>query len=198
AGRRMFAANDPTPSGTPTPTPTPTATATPTATPTPTPTVTPGGSGGPQCALPGISVQTDASGDTGTGTLGTVPGTPAQDITDILFAEPSQSDGIPRLAVTMKASDLTALPTNGLWHVYFKVGTTTYFTSVFNNPISGLQYEYGHVGTGSDTTDGDADGGSVSTANNTITVFVANSKAGSPGVGTMLTGIYGRTITLVG
>src|SRR5437868_13930268 len=98
----------------------------------------------------------------------------------------------------MKASDLSALPTNGLWHVYFKVGTTTYFTSVFNHPISGLQYEDGHVGTGSDTTDGDADGGSVSTANNTITVFVANSKVGSPGVGTMLTGIYGRTITLVG
>ena len=98
----------------------------------------------------------------------------------------------------MKVADLTALPTNGLWHVYFQVGSTTYFTSVFNNPVSGLQYEYGHVGTGSDTTDGDADGGSISVADKTITVVVANSKVGNPTTGTTLSGIYGRTITLVG
>src|SRR5437899_1181191 len=53
---------------------------------------------GDPCVPPGLLLLTDPSGDTGTGTLGTVPGSPAQDITEILIAEPGQPDGVARLA----------------------------------------------------------------------------------------------------
>src|SRR5205807_6898080 len=128
---------------------------------------------------------------------GTVPGTPAQDITEVLFAEPFVPDGIPRLAVTMRVADLTAIPTNGIWKVYFKVGATTYFTAVRNDPVAGIVFEYGHSGM-VDMTDGSADGGSTSVANKTLTVIVANSKVGNPTAGGTLTGIYGRTQTFAG
>src|SRR5262249_45062562 len=48
------------------------------------------------------------------------------------------------------------------------------------------------------TTLGAADAGSVDVANKTITIVIANSKVGSPTVGSTLTSIYGRTQTLVG
>src|SRR3954447_7365364 len=78
----------------------------------------------PICTIPGLSLATDATGDTGTGSVGTVPGTPAQDITEILVAEPNQGGGINRLAFTMKVADLTTLPPGGVWRVFFNVGST--------------------------------------------------------------------------
>src|SRR4051812_23313739 len=38
----------------------------------------------PVCTIPGLSLGTDATGDTGTGSVGTVPGSPQQDFTEIL------------------------------------------------------------------------------------------------------------------
>ena len=151
----------------------------------------------PQCTIPGISLTTDASGDTGTGSVGTVPGTPAQDITEILVAEPNQGGGINRLAFTMKVADLTTLPPGGVWRVFFNVGATGYFVGAVNDAVSGVAYTYGTTGT-TTTTVGNADSGSMSVANGTITVVVSNNKVGSPGVGSILTAIYGRTQTLIG
>jgi hypothetical protein len=155
----------------------------------------------PNCATPGLTIVTDASGDTGT-TVGTVPATAAQDITSVQIAEPYQSDGIDRLSVTMNvaALDTAALPASAIWRVYFKVGANTYFTTVFNDPVLGVQYQYGMIDatTGSNTTLGDADGGSINGAAKRLTVSVANSKVGSPGAGQTITGIYGRTQTLAG
>jgi len=151
----------------------------------------------PVCTIPGISLTTDPSGDTGTGSVGTVPGTPAQDITEILVAEPNQGGGINRLAFTMKVADLTTLPPGGVWRVFFNVGATGYFVGAVNDAVSGVAYTYGTTGT-TTTTLGNADSGSMSVANGTITVVVSNSKVGSPGIGSVLTAIYGRTQTLIG
>jgi hypothetical protein len=153
----------------------------------------------PNCILPGVSLITDATGDTGTGSLGTVPGTPAQDITEILFAEPYVPDGVARMAVTIRLADLSTLPASGIWRVFFKPGAsaTTYFVGAFNDPVNGMQFNYGTSGTVT-TTLGAADGGSISVSNKTITILISNSKVGSPTAGTLLSGIYGRTQTLVG
>jgi len=151
----------------------------------------------PVCTIPGISLTTDSSGDTGTGSVGTVPGTPAQDITEILVAEPNQGGGINRLAFTIKVADLTTLPPGGVWRVFFTVGSTGYFVGAVNDAVSGVSYTYGTTGT-TTTTLGNADSGSMSVTNKTITIVVSNSKVGSPGVGSILTGIYGRTQTLIG
>src|SRR2546423_8907811 len=158
----------------------------------------------PSCTLPGVSLTTDATGDTGVGSLGTVPGTPAQDITEILVAEPYTPDGVARIAFTIRLADLSSLPPSGLWRVFFTVqnappatGTTTYFVGAFNDPVAGLQYNYGRSGT-TTTTLGAADAGSISVSNKTITVLISNSKVGNPAAGQTLTAIYGRTQTLVG
>src|SRR5256885_8888176 len=98
------------------------------------------------CTPPGITVVTDATGDTGS-TLGTVPGTADQDLVSVSFAEPFQSDGVDRLAVTMKVASLdpSALAPSGIWRTYFKVGTVTWFVTVFNDPTAGAQYQYGQI-----------------------------------------------------
>jgi fibronectin type III domain protein len=151
----------------------------------------------PACTVPGVSLITDPAGDTGTGSLGTVPGTPAQDITEILVAEPNQGDGVSRLAFTMRVVDLSTLPVNGIWRIFFTVGSTTYFVGAFNDAVNGMQFNYGTAGTVT-TTVGPADSGAISVANKTFTIFISNSKVGSPAAGTTLTGIYGRTQTLLG
>jgi hypothetical protein len=153
--------------------------------------------GNPTCTLPGVSLIVDPSGDTGTGSIPTVPGTPAQDITEVLVAEPFQTDGVNRLAFTLRLADLTALPASGIWRAFFTVGSTTYFVGAFNDPLSGMQFNYGTSGTIT-TTLGPADSGAVDITNKTITIFISNSKVGGPAAGATLTGIYGRTQTLVG
>src|SRR5207244_11229537 len=86
----------------------------------------------------------------------------------------------------------------GMWRAFCAVGSTTYFVGAFNDPVAGsVQYNYGTSGTIT-TTLGAADGGSIDVANKTITIVIANSKVGSPTAATTLTGIYGRTQTLVG
>jgi hypothetical protein len=151
---------------------------------------------GDPCVAPGVSVSTDPAGDA------TPPSATQQDITEVFIAEPGQSDGVPKLVTTIKVATLdpATLPPNGNWRVYFKVGTVTYFTTVFNDPATGVRYEYGHIDpvTGSNSTLGGADGGSISGPNKTLSVVVAMSKVGSPARGTSLSNIYGRTQTLVG
>src|SRR5207237_10664287 len=132
-------------------------------------------------------------GDPGTCSLGTVPSANgSQDITEVLVAEPFTPDGVARLAFTMRVADLSTLAPSGIWRIFFTAGGTTYFVGAFNDPVNGLQFNYGTSGTVT-TTLGAADGGSTSTSNKTITVFISNSKVGNPTAGPMLTGIYPRT-----
>ncbi len=158
---------------------------------------TSGFAAGDPCVVPGVSVATDPAGDA------TPAGaSPQQDITEVFIAEPGQSDGVPKLVTTVKVAALTpaTLPPNGNWRVYFKVGAVTYFTTVFNDPNTGVRYEYGNIDpvTGSNSTIGGADGGSISAADKTLSVVIAMSKVGSPAPGSSLANIYGRTQTLVG
>ena len=82
------------------------------------------------CVAPGLTVVTDPTGDTGTGSLGTAPGTPAQDITDVFFAEPAQPDGVSRIIATIRVADLTTTPASGMWRAFFAFGGTTYFVEI--------------------------------------------------------------------
>ncbi len=179
--------------GSPSPTPTPTATATP----TPTPPVGP-----PNCTPPGVQVVSDPANDQNPAGQGN------QDIVSVSFAEPAQEDDGERLYVTLKVRgpvDPSALPPNASWRVHFKHGTITWFVTVSTydptspGPPSGVSYEYGQIDplTGSNSTIGDADGGSVN-ADGTLTVIVSNSLVGSPAAGTVLSEIRGTSQLLVG
>ncbi len=178
-------------SGTPTPTPTPTV--------SPTPSPTP--DGGP-CIPPGVQVVTDPANDNA------APGQGDQDILAVSFAEPAQVDGSDRLYITMTVRgplDPDNLPLNGRWRTHFKHGATTWFVTVSTSdptapgPPAGVAYEYGQIDplTGSNSTLGNADGGSVN-ADGTLTVIVSNNLVGSPVAGNTLTEIRGTTSLLVG
>src|SRR5437016_8838339 len=102
----------------------------------------------PACTLPGVSLITDPTGDTGTGSLGTVPtANGSQDITEVLVAEPFTPDGVARLAFTMRVADLSTLAPSGIWRIFFTAGGTTYFVGAFNDRVNGLQFNYGTSGT---------------------------------------------------
>lgn len=150
----------------------------------------------PKCTPPGAQVLTDPSGDQ------SAAGGPQQDLISASFAEPFQEDGSSKLYVTMKVAELdpAALPANATWRTFFKVGTTTKFVTVFNDPATGVRYEYGQIDptTGSQSTQGAADGGYLNDAENTLTVIVSNNKVGGPTAGNTLTGVYSRTQTLAG
>src|SRR5439155_8145685 len=89
-------------SSTPTPTPTPTTTATPTPTPT---------TGGDACSAPGVTVQTDASGDQ----IG-APANSQLDLTSVGIAEPFVSASDHSIVFTLKATNLSGGPqTNSTW-----------------------------------------------------------------------------------
>lgn len=179
---------------TPTPTPTPSPTVSPSPTPTP--------DGPTNCFPPGIQVVTDAANDQ-------LPaGQGNQDILAVYFAEPAQEDGSDRLVVTIKVRgpvDPNTLPPNASWRVHFKHGTTTWFVTVSTydptspGPPAGVSYEYGQIDptTGSNSTLGDADGGSVN-ADGTLTVRVSNTLVGNPAAGTVLSEIRATTQLLIG
>src|SRR5205814_631561 len=61
---------------------------------------------GSSCALPGIRVVTDATGD------GAAVGSPALDIQSVSVAEPYGSDGSSKLVFTLKMTGLATLPPN--------------------------------------------------------------------------------------
>ncbi len=143
------------------------------------------------CALPGITVITDATGDP-TSTL------PAHDITSVSIAEPKDMPG--KLAITMKVGDLSTLPPQTQWIVMlttpkknsrFVAMTTEGGTTAFK---AGDVAVVSAVATSLTTytyTD-DLDPASNYNADGTITLIVPETLIDSPNPGDLLTGIEGR------
>src|SRR6266542_3757614 len=163
------------------------------------------------CTPPGLTVVTDPSGDQ-TGS----PANAALDIRKISIAEPfPTATGNNQLTVTMKVGDLSVLPPQARWTIFFSrangseqfVDMTTSDTA---NP-TGVAFHYGHTtaGTGgvrNQTTDGAADSGTFN-ADGTITIKISNSKlifntaGGSlppPSAGEQLINVSGFTQQQVG
>ncbi|MDQ5837959.1 MAG: exo-alpha-sialidase, partial [Acidobacteriota bacterium] len=135
----------------PTPTPTPSATPTPTATPTPSPTPAPSENA---CFAPGVTVQTDDSGD-----QNGAPATSQLDLTSVRIAEPYVSDTDHSIVFTIKADNLSGGPqTNSTWAVFLNVADTnnTQQTIFFNmntvdDPTGAVGFNYGYK-SGNNTT----------------------------------------------
>ncbi len=132
------------------------------------------------CSLPGILITTDPAGDQ-TGD----PATPQLDIRQISIGEPFLNKCTNQLVFTMKVADLSVVPPQARWTIFFsRASGTEYFVSMNSddtgNP-TGVTFKYGHtmIGTGGVrqlTTDGDADPESTFSADGTITIVVSNSK----------------------
>lgn len=188
-----FCAN-PSPTPTPTPSPSPTATATPTPTPSGTP--------NPACNVPGIVVINDPANDQ----TGAPTANKHGDIISVSMAE-QYPGGKGQLVFTMKVADLSGatVPPNTNWRTFFNAKhadntQTTYFvTATTTNPPS-VTYKYGFVDTTatgtSNLTFGDADSGSYSQANGTLTVILSMDKLKKPVPGTPNSSLSGPTVDL--
>lgn len=163
------------------------------------------------CTPPGLTVVTDPSSDQ-TGS----PANAALDIRKVSIAElfPTTT-GNDQLTFTMKVGDLSVLPPQARWTIFFSrangseqfVDMTTSDTA---NP-TGVAFHYGHTTAGAggvrnQTTDGAADSGSFA-ADGTITIKISNSKltfntAGGtlppPAAGEQLINVNGFTQQQVG
>jgi hypothetical protein len=79
-------------------------------------------SGESQCAVPGLTLLTDAAGDSRVIVVPDPTGT--LDLLSLQVAQPPQEDGVPRLVFTLKASDLSVLPPQSAWFASFLVGNS--------------------------------------------------------------------------
>jgi len=135
------------------------------------------------CRLPGLTMADDPAGDQ-TG----APANSELDITKISIAEPFLNSCSNQLVFTIKVSDLTVVPPQARWTMFFTRTnngmSTEYFVSMNSdntgNP-TGVTFNYGHtsIGTGGVrtlTTDGVADTGSTFGADGTIVILISNSK----------------------
>jgi PKD repeat protein len=150
----------------------------------------------PSCSPPGTLVVSDATGDQN--------GNPAAnqqfDIQSVSIAEPCRGDGSNQLVFTLKVANLSSIPANGHWKIQFvpptlPAGTTAYFVEMTSDQTSNVSFEYGNVTTISNTV-GTTEG--TKNADGTITISIANSKVGDPGVGQSITKVQGITQLLVG
>src|SRR5438270_7094515 len=131
------------------------------------------------CAAPGVQVVSDPANDQ----LGNQAAqNQQQDILGVSLAEEYDSFGRGTLVATMNVSalDPNNLQRNGEWLTYFTAThadntTTTYFVSADTNEQGQIAYDYGFVDptSGSNTTNGSADGGSLSAASKTLTIRLA-------------------------
>ncbi|HEV3072808.1 MAG TPA: PKD domain-containing protein [Thermoanaerobaculia bacterium] len=132
------------------------------------------------CVLPGITVITDPSGDQ-TG----APANSELDILSVSLAEPWLSSCSNQLVFTMKVNDLSVVPPQAQWTIFFsRANGTEYFVAMVSNGTgnpTGVQFVYGHTSTGTGgvrqlTTDGTADAGSGFTSDGTITIVLSLAK----------------------
>ena len=158
---------------------------------------------GSSCALPGIRVVTDATGD------GAAVGSPALDIQSISVAEPYGSDGSSKLVFTLKMTGLATLPPNAQWRIFWNSPAAPfgiYYVGMSTDANSQVTYEYGTakvavvglvLGVPSTTKVGTPDSGSFN-PDGTISITIANDKVGSPKAADLLGSIYARTFVLTG
>jgi PKD repeat protein len=133
-----------------------------------------------RCAEPYISIATDPAGDQ-TGD----PANTQLDIREISIGEPFLNKCTNQLLFKMKVSDLTVVPPQARWTIFFtRANGTEYFVSMNSdntgNP-TGVVFNYGHTSIGPGgvrqlTTDGVADDGSAFSADGTIFILISNSK----------------------
>ena len=141
------------------------------------------------CALPGVTILTDAAGDQD------IKGSAKQDILSLSVAEPGADTNA--ITFSLKLADLSgSLPPNGQWKVYFTFGATTYFVDLETDAQSAPTYNYGTRSGTLDSGVGAADAGSVS--DGYIHIKIARSKIGNPAVGAKLTSVFSTTYLLVG
>ena len=132
------------------------------------------------CTLPGVEVFVDGPGDN-TDSVG------EHDVRSLDIAEPFVSSSTPdQLVFTLKVGDLTVVPPQSRWTVFFsRTSGTEYFVDMTSddtgNP-AGVAFHYGHTsidetsGLRNLTTDGAADAGSSYSADGTIVIKVSNDK----------------------
>jgi hypothetical protein len=147
--------------------------------------------GGDPCALPGVTVVTDPSGDQNS------PGTSAQDIQSISIAELGADTDT--LTFTLKVGDLSSPPMNGNWYVIFTAtNKTSYFVDMETDVTGAATFNYGTSDpTTGFTSKGAADKGSF-TPDGTITIKIGNAKVGGVKAGDQLAAVNGQTSLLVG
>src|SRR5262249_31987896 len=105
-------------------------------------------------------------------------------IQKVSLAEPFLNSCSNQLVFTMKVADLTVLPPQSRWTIFFSVANNTeYFVNMntegSNPTVPAFKYGHTSIGTGGIrqlTTDGDADAGSAFSADGTIVIILSNSK----------------------
>ncbi len=159
---------------------------------------------GSSCALPGVTVVTDATGDQKAAPLNT-----ALDIQSVSIAEPFFADGSQKLFFTMKVADLFAVPADAEWRILWNSQSASsgqYYVGMTSDSNGNVTFEYGRIAsTGAVVTSvgqfvklGAADSESNFKTDGTITIAISNSKVGSPQAGDLIGGISGRTYLVTG
>ncbi len=132
------------------------------------------------CTPPGVEIFVDGAGDNTDSAAG------EHDIRSLDIAEPFVSASTPdQLVFTLKVADLTVVPPQSRWTVFFRTTGTEYFVDMTSddtgNP-TGVAFHYGHTSVDATTnvrtlnTDGLADAGSTYSADGTIVIKVSNNK----------------------
>lgn len=144
------------------------------------------------CSPPGALIVNDRAGDQVAGTL---------DIISVSAAEPSFADGVHRVTFTIQVRDLAAMVAGNAWYI------------IWNRPKPDVSYDRNYVvmrATGTDSAEfkygkvsppsvnqafdfGDADSGSFSKKDNTITITVSVDKIDDAPVGQDLSGVHVRS-----
>jgi hypothetical protein len=154
---------------------------------------------GSPCKLPGVTVVTDATGDSTTGVAG-------HDVASVSIAEPYLEDGSQKLYFTLKVGSLSPVATpNTSWKVLFRASDgITHFVEMNTFDPSAIKFRYGHIqvdpttGVNNNVNDGTADPASNFTSDGTITLVIGNNKVGNPAAGQSLVAIKGEVRLLVG
>ena len=160
---------------------------------------------GSSCKAPGIQVVPDPTGDQVGGPVANA----ALDIQSISVAEPFTSDGSQKLVFTMKVADLSSVPANAQWRLFWfspAAPSGIYYVGMTTDGNSNATFEYGTarvqvvglvLGVPSTTRVGVPDAAGF-TPDGTIAITISNSKVGSPRAGDILGDIFGRTFILTG
>lgn len=158
---------------------------------------------GSSCVAPGVRVVSDATGEP------TTVATPSLDIQSISVAELFNSDGSQKLTFTLKMANLSSLPPNAQWRLFWNSPSAPngiYYVGMTTDVNSQPSFEYGTavvnvvglvLGVPVTTKVGTPDGGSF-TPEGAITITISNDKVGNPKVGDILGSIYARTFLLTG
>ncbi|HET9795738.1 MAG TPA: fibronectin type III domain-containing protein [Thermoanaerobaculia bacterium] len=159
---------------------------------------------GSPCALPGVRVVADASGDQ-TG----APANADVDIQSVSVAEPYDSSGAENLVFTMKVADLSTLVPGRAWRIVWNYPAPPpipnfpfdgiYYVGMNTDDTGAVSFEYGTVSLGTiglvlanpvPNPIGPVDGKYF--ADGTIRITVPRMQVGDPNPGDLLGGLYGR------